>query len=199
MAQRTMDIPKDAEEATDVGIFNMGRKTIQIKGLMTKLQADTSPENKTVQVKELATKPEPDVNLEGKIAQIAELMTKLRSDANLEGKIAQIAGLMTKPEFDTSLEERNPAGRTPSQKPFRHTFQARYHPEEKVIDIAETYEGQKAGFFLKDHADRLRAMGASPDADFSYLWTLPYSAENWAEARTDSGSAPIIHRAMLTV
>ena len=70
----------------------------------------------------------------------------------------------------------------PSEEPFKHTFQARYHYEEDVIFIAETYEGRKAGFHLDEHEKRLRDMGAAPDPDFVYAWSMPYSAANWAAA-----------------
>lgn len=68
------------------------------------------------------------------------------------------------------------------QAPFKHTFQARYHPDEDMIFIAETYEGRKAGFLLENQEPRLRAMGATPDPDLSYAWNLPYSPENWSKA-----------------
>ena len=82
------------------------------------------------------------------------------------------------------------------EEPFKHTFQARYQAREKMIYIAETYEGRKAGFFLEEQADRLRAMGAKPDEDFSYAWVMPYTAENWASAMffirdTDSLLEPV--------
>lgn len=69
-----------------------------------------------------------------------------------------------------------------NQEPFKHTFQARYHPDEDMIFIAETYEGRKAGFFLEDQEARLRSMGATPDPDLSYAWNLSYTPENWSKA-----------------
>ena len=86
--------------------------------------------------------------------------------------------------------------RRPPQEPFKHTFRARRHMGENLIVIAETYEGQREGFFLEEHAERLRAMGASPDADFSYAWTLPYTAGNWSKVMlfirdTDSLLEPV--------
>lgn len=88
-------------------------------------------------------------------------------------------GFMTE-EGERQMDEKNRGHGV--CEPFKHTFQARYHREEGVIFIAETYESQRAGIFLADQAERLLSIGAWPDPDFTYAWALPYSAENWENA-----------------
>ena len=78
-------------------------------------------------------------------------------------------------------------GRLPNvyqNTPYQHTFVVRVMKDDGHIIIAETYEGIRDGHYLANFWEDLIDMGARPDGDFSYAWTLPYTPTNWRKVMT---------------